>query len=584
VDSLTLAAEFPSATRDQWLKLVAKVVGVEDPEAAERELTTALFGGVETRPLYVDADVPDTGVPGQAPFTRGRDALGVLGGWDARVRHDHPDPRTAREQILEDLEGGASSLWLAVGAAGIAADALAQVLDEVYLDLITVALDGGAGFTAVSDRYLEIASDRGLDAKALSVRFGADPIGFEVATGESADLDAAVALAVRSARDLPAARALTVDGLPLHLAGADDAQEVGYSLAAGVEYLRAMRAAGMGADEAFDEIEFRYAATADQFLTIAKLRAARQVWSKVALSCGVTGAAGGQLQHAVGSPAMLTQRDPWNNILRGTLAGFAAGIGGADAVTIAPFDAALGYSDRLARRIARNTHALLIEESNVARTIDPAGGSWYVEQLTHDVATRAWEVFQDIERAGGALAALRSGMIAEQTTQARDGRLAELAHRKATITGVTEFPLSGEVLLSREPRPDSAEDGLPRIRWSQPFEAARDRADRYTESNGEPPTVSVFRLGDPKQSGARKSVITSALASAGIRVEAGDEPSASRAVAVVCAGDDVPAEDLGACVEQLRDAGVELVVELVDDELDVLELHDRVFDALGATA
>ena len=169
------------------------------------------------------------------------------------------------------------------------------------------------------------------------------------------------------------------------------------------------------------QLEFRYAATADQFATIAKLRAGRRAWTRVVQECGIPASAAGQRQHAVTSWPMLTRRDPWNNILRGTLACFAAGVGGADAITVTPFDAAIGQPDRLARRVARNTHALLAEESHVARVIDAAGGSWYVEDLTEQLAARAWACFQDIERAGGLRAALASGLIASQLAASRRG-------------------------------------------------------------------------------------------------------------------------------------------------------------------
>ncbi|HEX3898349.1 MAG TPA: methylmalonyl-CoA mutase subunit beta [Mycobacteriales bacterium] len=580
-EDLVLAAEFPAASREKWLALVAKVVGVEDPRVAERELTTELFADVETAPLYVSAGATDLGLPGQAPFVRGRTSHGSLGGWDVRVRHDHPVAATAHDQILEDLEGGASSLWLGVGTSAIGVDSLAEVLDAVFLELITVALDPGPEFVATADRYLAVADDRGLGFGELSVRFGADPIGLEAASGSAGDLAAAVELAGRSSREFPNARALTVDALPFHLAGADDAQEIGCSLAVGAEYLRGMRAAGLDADAAFGELEFRYAATADQFLTIAKLRAARQTWSSVAQSCGVTGPSAGQLQHAVSSPAMQTQRDPWNNILRGTLAAFSAGVGGADAITVAPFDAAIGYSDRLARRVARNTHALLVEESNVARTIDPAGGSWYVEQLTADVARRAWRVFQTIERAGGALAALRSGALDAELATSRDARLTALAHRSVPITGVTEFPNAEETLLARDLRPEAPVAGLPRLRWAQSFEASRDRSDAYAAANGEPPTVTTAKVGDPKQSGMRLSAVTAALASGGIRTETSNPGAASRAVAVVGIAEDAAPEDVHAEVERLRGAGAQLVIERAAGDLDVLALHEQVLAALG---
>jgi methylmalonyl-CoA mutase len=594
---LALAAEFPAATREEWLAAVAKVVKVDDPAAAEAALTTTLAADLETKPLYVETTAPPTGVPGQAPFVRGRSARGTLGGWDVRVRHDHPDPKVANEQILEDLEGGATSIWLVTGDHGLPADALYAVLGGVYLDLVTVALDPGAEFAAAAERYLALADQRGVAPADRSVRFGADPIGLEARTGSAGDLAAAVALATRAAADLPDARAITVDALPFHLAGSDDAQEIGCSLAVGVEYLRALHAAGLDADAAFGQLEFRYAATADQFLTIAKLRAARRVWSAVAGSCGVTGEAGGQLQHVVGSPAMLTTRDPWNNILRGTLSGFAAGVGGADAVTIAPFDAAIGYSDRLARRIARNTHALLIEEANVARTIDPAGGSWYVEQLTDDLVRDAWRVFQTIEKSGGALAALRGGVIDAEIGIERAARLEKLARRSATITGVTEFPLAGETLLEREPRPAPTAAGLPQVRWAERYESARSRSDQYAVELGSAPTVTAVPVGD-KTSGAAVKNVQAALVAGGILLNAvGPDTEADvDAVTVICRGADSTDDEVVAVAERVRAAGASVVLVNVgsadlagvdgglDQPIDAPALHDLVFESLGASA
>lgn len=187
---------------------------------------------------------------------------------------------------------------------------------------------------------------------------------------------------------------------PYHEAGASAAQELGCSLAGGVALLRELTSAGLSVEAALGQLEFRYAATADQFLTIAKLRAARRVWARVAEASGADAAAGAQLQHAVTSPVMMSRRDPWVNMLRTTVASLAAGVGGADAVTVLPFDHALGLPDGFARRIARNTSTILMEESHVGRVIDPAGGSWYVERLTDELAQAAWTWFQEIERAG----------------------------------------------------------------------------------------------------------------------------------------------------------------------------------------
>ena len=630
-DDLVLAAEFPAVTRQQWQRLVAKVLRV-DGDCPERQLATITADGIEIEPLYVaDGSRPVPGYPGQPPFVRGRGPAGNRGGWDVRQRHEHPDPATAREQIMEDLEGGVSSLWLGVGDGRIPVDALPDVLAETYLDLAPIILDAGGQFAHAAEAYLDVAARRGVPAGALAGCLGADPLGVLARTGADADADtdpntgtsanaaaglaAAVDLARRCAADFPGIRAIVVDALPYHEAGGSDAEELGCALAAGLEYLRAMRAAGLSADAAFRQLEFRFAATADQFATIAKLRAARRVWARVAQQCGVTSDAGGQWQHAVSSWSMLTRRDPWNNILRATLACFAAGVGGADAITVAPFDAAVGQPDRLARRVARNVHALLVEESHVARVIDPAGGSWYVEDLTGQLAVKAWAWFQEIERAGGLRAALAAGVIAGRLAASREERRDALARRREAVTGVSEFPLIDETLLSRPaatPPPNGA-NGLPRIRWSQWHEELRDRADVHALATGSPPTITLAPLDASRASNAQVDRVRALLAPAGIiavmavtgpgvtagggveTARADDRAAGPASVVIVCGGPDATADEVRAAMDTARGQGASTVVvaagdpqapapgaaERIIDDMDVLAFCSRMLDALG---
>jgi methylmalonyl-CoA mutase len=599
---LALAADFPAVTSEQWQRLVAKVLK-SDSDSPERELVTVTADGIEIAPLYVrDDGQPDPGYPGETPFVRGATAAGHRGGWDVRQRHEHPDPAVAREHIMEDLEGGVSSVWLGLGDGQIPVDALPDVLAEVYLDLAGVVLDAGEQFTEAADVFLGAAARRGVPAGTLSGCLGADPLGVLARTGAEADLDAAAALAGRCCAGFPRVRAIVVDALPFHEAGGADAQELGCALAAGLEYLRAMREAGLPADAAFGQLEFRYAATADQFTTIAKLRAARRAWARVAQQCGVTSGAGGQRQHAVSSWPMLTRRDPWNNILRATLACFSAGVGGADAVTAAPFDAAIGQPDRLARRVARNLHALLVEESNVSRVIDPAGGSWYVEDLTGQLARHAWSFFQDIERSGGLRAALASGALASQLAASREARRDALAHRRETVTGVSEFPLVGETLLSRPPafQPAAGAGGLPRVRWAQWYEELRDRADAHAQATGSPPAVTLALLDRSRPSLAQADRVAALLAPAGIAAVTasfgpGDGAASLSAVAVVCGSPDATSGEVRAAVDRAHEQGASTVVvaagdprapvpgttEPITDGMDVLAFGDRMLTALG---
>ena len=470
-ERLSLAADFPAATRDEWRELVGTVLrrsGVEfaDPEAA---LATRTYDGFDVDPLYTAGDTaPDAGFPGLPPFVRGGRPDGrVRTGWDVRQRHADPDPAVTKRAVLADLENGGTSLWLVAGAAGLPVAALADVLDDVHPDLAPVTLEAGADAAAAADALLAVYADKGLAAGDVGGNLGADPLGLRARTGQPADLDAAVELA-RRARAYPALRSIVVDGLPYHEAGASDGQELGCAIATGVAYLRALTGAGLDVDEAAGQLELRLAATADQFATIAKLRAARRLWARVTEVCGATVRTAPL--HAVTSSTMTTRRDPWVNMLRTTLACFAAGVGGADAVTVLPFDAALGLPDGFARRIARNTQSILLEESKVAAVIDPAGGSWYVERHTDELARAAWTVFTEIERTGGLVAALDGGLIDERIARTRAARTARLEAGEEVITGVTVFPDENEKPLTRRPAPPVPGGGLPKVRYAEPFE------------------------------------------------------------------------------------------------------------------
>ncbi|MET9624878.1 methylmalonyl-CoA mutase subunit beta [Streptomyces sp. NPDC006464] len=519
-DGLVLAADFPAATHAQWQRLVAGVLsrsGKDVPDTeAEEALSTALEDGLRARPLYTaDSPAADAGLPGFAPFVRGGRAEGnTAGGWDVRQRHRAADP----EAVLTDLENGVTSLWLSVGPAGIPVTELDRALRGVYLDLAPMVLDAGAETAAAAQELLGLYTSRGVAPEAARGNLGADPLGTEARTGSAYDGDgfaATVALARLSAESYPGLRALTVDALPYHEAGGSAAQELGSSLATGVAYLRALTNGGLTIEQALGQLEFRYAATGDQFLTIAKLRAARRLWARVAEACG-SPAAGAQLQHAVTSPVMMSARDPWVNMLRTTVATLAAGVGGAESVTVLPFDHALGLPDAFARRVARNTSSILIEESHLARVIDPAGGSWYVEALTDELAQAAWDFFQEIERTGGQAAALRSGTLKERLAANWAERSKALAKRREPVTGVSEFPHLAEKPVVREPAPAELDGGLPRVRRDEAYEALRARSDAHLAATGSRPRVHLVALGPAAAHTARLTFAANLYQAGGI--------------------------------------------------------------------
>jgi len=556
-DGLSLAAEFPDANLEQWHGLVAGVLRKSGKEvsgvAAEEALSTALEDGLRTRPLYTAHDAaPDPGLPGFAPFVRASRAEGnTAGGWDVRQRHTVAD----NGAVLADLENGVASLWLVAGASGIPVSSLSQVLDGVYLDLAPVALDAGSEVEAAAQELLRLYEERGVAGTAARGSLGADPLGHEARTGRALDFAPVAALAQRCVETYPGLRTLTVDALPYHEAGGSAAQELGSSLATGVAYLRELTEAGLGVEQACAQLEFRYAATADQFLTIAKLRAARRLWARVAEVCGAPGA-GAQVQHVVTSPVMMTRRDPWVNMLRATIATLAAGVGGADAVTVLPFDHVLGLPDAFARRIARNTSTILVEESHLSRVIDPAGGSYYVERLTDELAHAGWEFFRRIEGLGGQAAALRSGELRRDLATTWEARSAKLAKRREPITGVSEFPFLGEKPVERASAPEPPSGGLPRVRRDEAYEALRARSDAHLAATGSRPRVFLAAIGPAAAHTARTTFAANLFQAGGVEpVTEGTFEESGATEVCLCSSDALYEERAGEVAGTLRAAG-----------------------------
>jgi methylmalonyl-CoA mutase len=423
----------------------------------------------------------------------------------------------------------------------------------------------------------------------------------EAASGEQQDLSG-LADVVRRAAAHPGLRTVVVDGTVFADAGASVVEELGCSMAAGVAYLRALTESGLSVDEAAAALEFRYSASADQFTTIAALRAARRLWNRIGEVSGVSAAARAQRQHAVTSSVMTTKRDPWVNMLRTTVACFAAGVGGADAVTVQPFDAALGLPDSFSRRIARNTQNLLVEEAHLARVLDPAGGSWYVESLTDDLARAAWDWFTEIERAGGLSAGLRTGLVRDRIAGAWDARAKRLATRADAITGVSEFPNLTEKLPERQPAAAVLPSGgLPRVRAAQEYEALRDAADAAEQSTGTRPSVYLATIGPVARHTARAAFAGNLFQAGGLATPSGDGADglagAGTTVACICGTDRDYAETAAGLAAELRKAGAtqvwlagrpNLAVDGVDGYVyagcDALAALRTVHEQLGGTA
>ncbi len=613
------AEGFETVSLAQWRQLAAKIVNRRrpedrwlDPAAAEELLQTRTADGLVIDPLYTAESTSVTlGYPGVMPFVRGRRPLRPDTGWDVRQLHEGPDAAASAKAVLTDLERGVTSLWLTLGADGIAPGDLGTVLADVQLDLapvcVTSADDQGAAAAALTGVW----SQRGLADDAARGNLGLDPLGVVASRGGTPDFGPLLDWSRTCLQRYPQVQAIAVDGRAYHEAGAAESEELAALIATGVQYLRHLHDAGIEAADAFRLIEFRLMATDDQFLTIAKLRALRRLWARVGEVCGVPEPQRGAREHAVTSWRMMSRDDPYVNMLRTTIACFAAAVGGADAITVLPFDAAVGLSDDFSRRLARNTQIVLAEESSLGRVLDPAGGSWYVEALTEDLAKAAWAWFQEIETAGGMQAALESGAIVQRLAAVRAETDTRLAHRTAPITGVSTFPDLTEARLERRERPvlesvPGSVTALPRRRDAQVFERLRDRAQATIERTGAAPTALLLCLGARRDYGTRETFTSSLLAAGGIAstlaevdsAQAAREAATGAPVAVLCSSPKMYGTLGGEVAQAVRDAGVEHLylagsaAELGDDAdlldgtvfagCDAVDLLSTILDRLGA--
>ena len=525
-EELKLAAEFPAATREQWLALVDRVLKGR-PFAT---LTARTADGIPIEPLYAGAR-DDSRVAARQRR------------WQVMARVDHPDSAVANAQALADLEGGASGLVLvgagAVGAHGYglmpAADTIARVLEGVHLDAgIALEFDLSPQTKDLPLALVTLAKERGIAPQVLDIRFGFDPLGasafnggFPLAWSQFAPLAATLAADLASQGFK---RALMVtDGRIVHGAGGTEAQELSYVIAVAIAYLRALEAHGVALDDARQMIVFRLAADADQFLTIAKFRALRKLWARIEESCGLTPAPA--FIAAETAWRMMTRNDSQVNILRATIATFAAAIGGADAITVLPFTAARGLPDAFARRVARNTQLVLIEEAGIARVADASAGTGWSEQLTDALCRRAWALFQEIERMDGAAAALEQGLIQREVAAARAEREHAVATRKDALVGANEFPDLGEATFqgldiaraSVPPMPVAVPiTPLTPMRLGEPYEALRDASDRSLARTGERPKIFLANLGASADFTERATFARNFFAAGGIEAISGE--------------------------------------------------------------
>ena len=528
-----LAGVFPPANEDQWRKTVERAL----KGAPFDKLVSKTYDGTPIAPLYSRARAPG---PRALRKTPGR--------WAILARVDLADEDAANRLALKDLEGGADGLHLvfagAQGAygAGLTRDddeSIAHIFEKVRLDYaIPVVVETSPRAPNAAPSIIRWLDRNHIDPSVTRVSFGFDPLGAQALHGflPAPWRECAKGFAEEVGR---VARAgflhgtVVADARVIHAAGGAEAQELGFALAAGLAYLRALTDNGLDVETARRLLCFRLAADADELLGVAKFRALRRLWARVEEACGLAPAPA--MVHAETAWRMMTRRDPWNNLLRATLGVFSAAVGGADAITVLPFTQALGAPDAFARRLARDTQLVLQDESHIHVVDDPTNGAGGFEALTEELCEAAWKMFQEIEAQGGLARALEAGTFQARVAETAGQRARNFARAKEKLTGINEFPHIDEAPLAviapfdasrlcAEP-PQNAPRSAPLAprRLAEPFERLRELSDARLAETGQRPRVFLANLGSVAAFTARANFAKNFFEAGGIEAVFGEE-------------------------------------------------------------
>ncbi|MER9670819.1 methylmalonyl-CoA mutase subunit beta [Mesorhizobium sp. M0203] len=451
--ALTQDAELPNVDRQRWLPLAEKALA---GGSFEEKLVSHTDDAIRIEPLYersVTAEPVVRANPGSP--------------WIVSQRIDDPDIGRASAQALEDVAQGATGLSLVFEGAPNAfgyglprtAEALEGVLDGVPLNRIQIRIDAHPWSRAVADWLVAFLTKRRSDPAKLNLSFGIDPAAIFAGTGrlrmsiEALQASMPQSLAHFFSMGVPGVL-LEADGRVFHNAGATEAQELGTMLASAVSYLRLFEKARQPLVYAAPHIGFALSVDQDQFVSTAKVRALRRLWARVQEACSIVPSTASI--HAETSFRMMTAADPETNILRTTIAAFAAAAGGADSIAILPHTIAHGLPAGFARRVARNAQLIMANESHIDHVADPVCGSGAVEALTAELCAAAWQEFQQIEAEGGVLTSLEQGHIQRRVQAASARRNTVYQAGERAIVGTTLHPSKTErpvETLAAERRP-----------------------------------------------------------------------------------------------------------------------------------
>jgi methylmalonyl-CoA mutase len=522
--------QFPAVTTDEWKEAAEKSLKGKSVESLSRYT----YENIKLKPLYSAEDevaLETSQFPGFPDYRRGIDPLGYYENeWQVAQTIQYNNIDELKASLLSALEKGQTSISFKVQAE--TASHLKEIIGDLY-DKYPFSLNAKLFQSAILESLLEIAGDSG---EKISGFIGLDPIAILAEQGtfprEINELyDQWAELIKKADQNMPHLKTILVDTTPYHNGGANAVQELAAGLSAAVYHIQELLDRGLSLEKILSKIVFKFAIGANFFMEIAKLRAARMLWNKITEAYGARPENRKMIIAAETSKLTKTVYDPYVNLLRSGNEAFAAVLGGIQYLHVSPYDEPENKFSSFSDRIARNTQLILREEAHLNKTADPAGGSWYIEHLTNELAEKSWGLFLQIDDRGGMLEALKSGWLQQQISEIREKRQMDVYTRKQSIIGTNIYAnLNDKPLQLTEEHADQADiateatvEPIPQIRLSEPFEKLRRRSEQLADQWGRNPAVGLICLGALKQHKARADFIAGFIAPGGIEAKQSGE-------------------------------------------------------------
>ena len=609
-----LFSDFPGVSTEAWMeKITADLKGAD----FEKKLVWKTNEGFKVKPFYRQEDLEGLktteGLPGQFPYLRGTKKDDNT--WYVRQDIKVECAKEANAKALDLLNKGVDSLGFNINKKDLCPEYIETLLEGICAECVELNFSTCQGATVtLANLLVEYFTKKGYDLAALKGSINYDPMGKMLAKGKDmSNYIATAKVLVEIMAALPKYRCITVNALELNNAGSYIAQELGYALAWGNEYLNALIEAGVSVDDAAKKIKFNFGISSNYFLEIAKFRAARMLWANIvkeynpACDCACK-----MLAHAETSTFNLTLFDAHVNMLRTQTEAMSAALAGVNSITVSPFDKAYQTPDDFSERIARNQQLLLKEECHFDKVVDPAAGSYFIENLTVSIAQQAWNLFLQVEEEGGMMEAVKAGKVQEAVNASNKARHEAVSKRREILLGTNQYPNFTEMANGKAPLGCQCCCGgehkhecekpiatLNKNRAADEFEALR----LQTENSGRRPKAFMLTIGNLAMRQARAQFSCNFLACAGYEVidnlgfatvEEGVEAAmkANADIVVLCSSDDEYAEHAvpafqalngramfivagaPACMEDLKAAGIENFIHVRCNVLETLKEYN----------